>query len=293
MNTHHLELFYFVARYGGIAAAARLMPYGIQQSAISVQISKLEDHLGVKLFNRRPFRLSPAGLRLYEFVSPFFSNLENIEKELQGSAAPQLSVAASAIVLQDYLPTLLDRVRLKFPCFRLNLVEAVQPTAEKLLRSGEIDIAITLIQDKSREGMKCRPLLHLPLILLVPRKHWLKRSAELWKLDKIEETLIALPPTDAICMQFHDGLKNNGAAWRLGIEVNSLNLIETYVEHGYGIGLSVAIPNTKSSRKVRPVMLSGFPPVVIGAVWAGQLSSIAQEFLAELETESRRLETSA
>ena len=38
-NLHHLELFYHVARHGGITAAARSMPYGIQQPAISGQIS--------------------------------------------------------------------------------------------------------------------------------------------------------------------------------------------------------------------------------------------------------------
>ena len=35
MNVHHLELFYHVAKYGGVSAAARHMPYGIQQPAIS------------------------------------------------------------------------------------------------------------------------------------------------------------------------------------------------------------------------------------------------------------------
>lgn len=38
MNVHHLELFHHVARNGGVSAAARAMPYGIQQPAISSQI---------------------------------------------------------------------------------------------------------------------------------------------------------------------------------------------------------------------------------------------------------------
>ena len=37
MNIHHLELFYYVARHGGISEAVRNMPYGIQQPAISGQ----------------------------------------------------------------------------------------------------------------------------------------------------------------------------------------------------------------------------------------------------------------
>ena len=35
MNIHHLELFYYVARYGGITEAVRNIPYGIQQPAVS------------------------------------------------------------------------------------------------------------------------------------------------------------------------------------------------------------------------------------------------------------------
>ena len=61
MNVHHLELFYYVARHGGVSAAARAMPYGIQQPAISAQILQLEDSLGTTLFHRRPFRLTGTG----------------------------------------------------------------------------------------------------------------------------------------------------------------------------------------------------------------------------------------
>ena len=60
-NLHHIELFYYVAKYGGITPAVRKMPYGIQQPAVSGQMLQLEAELGVKLFNRRPFALTPAG----------------------------------------------------------------------------------------------------------------------------------------------------------------------------------------------------------------------------------------
>ena len=78
MNVHHLELFYYVARFGGIAAAVRGMPYGIQQPAVSGQILQLEEVLGVSLFQRRPFALTPAGRDLYAFVEPFFSQLSTV-----------------------------------------------------------------------------------------------------------------------------------------------------------------------------------------------------------------------
>ena len=73
MNIHHLELFYYVARFGGISQAVRNIPYGIQQPAVSSQIIQLEEFLGVTLFQRRPFLLTAQGEELYSFIKPFFS----------------------------------------------------------------------------------------------------------------------------------------------------------------------------------------------------------------------------
>src|SRR6516164_11168270 len=82
MNIHHLELFYYVARHGGITEAVRNIPYGIQQPAVSGQVAQLEEYLGVVLFQRRPFALTPAGQKLYAYIQPFFSNLDQIASEL-------------------------------------------------------------------------------------------------------------------------------------------------------------------------------------------------------------------
>ena len=108
MNVHHLELFYYVARHGGIMPAVRNIPYGIQQPAVSSQIAQLEEFLGVTLFHRRPFALTPEGEKLFEFIRPFFSNLEKVADELQGGQARHIRIGASPIVLREHLPELLQ-----------------------------------------------------------------------------------------------------------------------------------------------------------------------------------------
>jgi DNA-binding transcriptional LysR family regulator len=148
MNIHHLELFYFVAKHGGIAAAVRNIPYGIQQPAVSGQIAKLKKSLGTKLFQRRPFALSPAGLELFEFIKPFFDNIEIVGEKLRQNRSPQLRIAAPSIVLHDYIPELLQKLRTKFPEFRLYLHEAARVEAERLLLAREVDLAITLVEKK-------------------------------------------------------------------------------------------------------------------------------------------------
>jgi DNA-binding transcriptional LysR family regulator len=94
MNIHHLELFYYVARHGGISLGARKMPYGIQQPAVSSQILQLEQGLGVKLFERSPFKLTPAGAELFAFVQPFFGNLEAMTQRLRKQSVPLLRIGA-------------------------------------------------------------------------------------------------------------------------------------------------------------------------------------------------------
>ena len=285
MNIHHLELFYYVAKHGGIAAAVRKMPYGIQQPAVSGQIARLEEALGAKLFNRRPFILLPAGIELFEFVKPFFDDVEKVAGRIRG-ASQQLRIAAPPIVLHDYVPELLQRVRRRFPTFRLQLHEATRADAERLLQAGEVDLAITVIDSKRRAEIHSRPLLELPLILLVNKKHRITMAKQLWSRDTIDETLIGFPRGDTVQIHFQQGLAGLGVEWFPGIEVNSIGLIERYVANGYGIGATIAPPRFKPPPGVRVVRLPGFPPVVIGAAWAGKLSPIAKQFLAEVEIEA-------
>ena len=94
MNIHHLELFYYVARHGGIMEAVRNIPYGIQQPAVSSQIAQLEEDLGVTLFQRRPFSLTPAGKKLFDHIQPFFANLDALESELSGGEARHIRIGA-------------------------------------------------------------------------------------------------------------------------------------------------------------------------------------------------------
>src|SRR5690242_11192745 len=99
MNIHHLELFFYIAKHGGISAAARNMPYGIQQPAISGQITQLEKSLGLSLFHRRPFALTAAGKALFAEIEPFFSRLRELPSHLKGQADQRLRLAAPAQVL--------------------------------------------------------------------------------------------------------------------------------------------------------------------------------------------------
>ena len=92
-----------------------------------------------------------------------------------------------------------------------------------------------------------------------------------------------------MCKHFQQGLLRAGADWFPSIEVSSLELIETYVANGFGIGLSVFAPKATFSPGVRALPLPGFAPVVVGALWRGRPSAWLQAFLAQMQVHAKRL----
>ena len=152
MNVHHLELFYYVAKHGGIMPAVRNIPYGIQQPAVSSQILQLEEFLGVTLFHRRPFALTGEGEKLFRFIQPFFGNLSQVADDLRGGRARLIRIGASSIVLREHLPGLLQRVRKKFPGLRVALREGDPAELGQWLEAGDLDLAVTLIEKKMPAG---------------------------------------------------------------------------------------------------------------------------------------------
>jgi len=289
MNVHHLELFYYVARHGGIMPAVRNIPYGIQQPAVSSQIAQLEEFLGVTLFHRRPFALTPEGEKLYEFIRPFFSNLEKVADELQGGQARRIRIGASTIVLREHLPELFRDVRKKFPGLKLSLREGFPIQFEEWLQRDEIDLAVTLMEKKTAPGIHSLALLELPLVLLVEKNSGIGSAEELWQRDKIDEPLICLPQGETVCRNFQQKLNALGVDWFPGIEVSSLELIETYVANGLGAGVTLALPGKKFPSHVRALPLNGFSPVIVGALWRGRKTPLLETFLKEVKLRARRV----
>jgi DNA-binding transcriptional LysR family regulator len=290
MNIHHLELFYYVAKWGGISEAVRHIPYGIQQPAVSAQILQLEDSLGVTLFQRRPFCLMPAGERLYRFILPFFEGLDSIAGELRG-AAGSIRLGASEVVLRNHMPTVLRRVHAKFPKLKVHLREGAQPQFEKWLQDRELDLAMTMLESKPPPGVSARSILRLPLVLLLPAKCKIQSAEELWKRDKIEYDLLTLPPDEVITKLFMQGLAKRGVDWFPTMELTSLELIQIYVAEGYGIGLGAHVPQGKLRAGVRAIALHDFPAVDYGLLWHGKMSCATAAVAEELEKRAHEVVT--
>jgi len=279
MNIHHLELFYYVVKNEGITSAARNMPYGIQQAAISGQITQLEEFLGAVLFQRRPFSLTPPGVKLYHFIKPFFDQLEPMAGEIRGGVAQSLRIAASEIIMRDFLPDILQMTRQKFPKLKLTMREGYHPQVLKWFEQRDIDVALGLLAGNPPPGIHAATLFYLPLVLLVPTRHKIKTAQELWEQDPIGETLITIPTNQVISSAFQEGLAKHNVDWFSSIEVSTLALAETYVEKGYGLAVTVGIPKMNYQSQVRTLPLNDFPTVPFGVLWQGLQTPVLALFL--------------
>jgi DNA-binding transcriptional LysR family regulator len=290
MNPHQLELFYYVAKSKGVSRAARQMPYGIQQPSVSAQVNALERDLGVTLYERRPFKLTPAGEELFKHVEPFFSKMSEVREKVQGAA--HIRIGASPIVFRDYLTSVLEAVRRQCPDLNMILRALNQPELIEAIEHDELDVVISLIPGKLSPILRAVEIIRLQLVLLAPKNHKIASARDLWANQRITEPLISLNPNELICQLFQQTLARLGLSWVPKIEMDSLDLIEKYVEKGFGIGLSIRVPQKKFSSAVRVIDLPDFPPVRLGALYrsgSNSTSKVCRAFLQEVDKQAARL----
>ncbi|RYD81623.1 MAG: LysR family transcriptional regulator [Verrucomicrobiaceae bacterium] len=283
MNIHHLELFYYVAKHGGVSAAARHIPYGIQQPAISAQVIQLEDDLGTTLFQRRPFKLTAAGEELLRFIEPFFGGLDAIGKKLRGGAEVRVRIGAPAQIQRDYLPRLLKAARAKHPELTFTFFSGGLEQIEAQLLAQEIDIGLAPLHGKRPEGIKQQEMVRLPLQLLVHESSNWSSAEDLWGLDRIQEPLVTLASHEPMCRLFMEELGRRKVEWFPSLELSSLELVARYVAEEFGIGLMVCPPEAPMPPNTRLLQLPGFPEVPFGALWSGRITPAQQALLEEAQ----------
>lgn len=267
------------------------MPYGIQQPAISGQISLLEHELGVRLFQRRPFKLTPAGRELHAFLAPFFSGLPDVMSRIAGDAAKRLRLSAPATLLREHLPAVLAAVRKRQPDLELSLVDGDPAKSLELLENEEIDLAVTALEGRPPAGVRSEVLITMPLVLLLPPGARVPREG----ISALAGTqpLIRPPADTTVSRLFAKGLAKAGLSWPASIEVDSLEVIHAYVARGFGIGLSVKSPGMKVAKGVRTIGLETFPKLDIAGLWRGRLGPLASLVMEGLRERAKGRATDA
>ncbi len=139
------RIFYYVAKYGNISQAAKVLLNN--QPNLTRTIKNLEGELGCTLFARtsRGMKLTPEGQRLYDHIRIAVEHIEAGEAEITESRTLQngtIFVAASEVALRCLLLPILKKYRLLHPGIHIRISNYSTPQAIAALKDGTADIAV-------------------------------------------------------------------------------------------------------------------------------------------------------
>ncbi|RVA22312.1 LysR family transcriptional regulator, partial [Mesorhizobium sp. M7D.F.Ca.US.004.03.1.1] len=145
MNFKQIETFYWAARLGSFAAAAKRL--NATQSAISMRIQEIEARLGVELFDRsqRVAQLTAQGtllLPLAEEVVLSTERLVSAASHNRGKTIEYIRLGVAETVAITWLPAMLRALRRDHPFVRIELEVALSHVIEEKLYSGALDMAL-------------------------------------------------------------------------------------------------------------------------------------------------------
>ena len=141
----YYRIFYYVAKYGNITQAAKILLNN--QPNLTRAVKTLESELGCPLFirNNRGMKLTPEGERLFEHIRIAFENIEAGEAEIIESRNLEkgtVFVAASEVALHCVLLPVLKQYRTLYPGIRLKISNHSTPQAVDAIKNGIADIAV-------------------------------------------------------------------------------------------------------------------------------------------------------
>ncbi len=188
---------------GSIAAAAQALGY--TASAVSQSIAAMERYLDLQLLERtsRGVTLTPAGTRLVEHADVILAHLDAAEREARAlrshDAEISLTLATFASAVDIVVRAAGELARSR-PNTELRILEADPAYSLPELRSGNVDVALTYVNDglptKPPAWMEEIPLLIEPVLAIVPEHHPLASRDAISLVDLARERFIAEPAAD-------------------------------------------------------------------------------------------------
>jgi LysR family hydrogen peroxide-inducible transcriptional activator len=261
------ELRYVVAvareRHFGRAAEA----CHVSQPTLSVAIRKLEEELGVQLFERRASQvaLTDMGQRIVaqaKRVLDEASAVREIARQGRDPLSTPLRVGTIYTIGPYLLPGLIHQLQRKAPQMQLLLSENFTLKLLEQVRNGQIDVAI-LALPLPPSGLCVQPVYDEPFVVAVPRKHaWTRRKA-VASADLQNETMLLLGSGHCfrdqvldVCPELSRDSELSDGMQRT-FEGSSLETIRQMVATGIGI---TVMPRTAMPARVSRQSLVAYLP---------------------------------
>ena len=148
-----LRAFVAVADAGGVTRAAGLL--NLTQSAVSMQIKRLEDFLGANLFQRaaRRISLSHEGEQLMSFARRMLAlNDEAMARLSAACCEGEIRLGVPHDIVYPAIPGILKRLAAQFPRLRVNLTSSFTLLLKEGFARGEFDVILTTEDRPGPEG---------------------------------------------------------------------------------------------------------------------------------------------
>ncbi|MBG9944043.1 LysR family transcriptional regulator [Brevibacillus formosus] len=205
MELLQLQYFLTVARMEHVTEAARSLH--VTQSSLSKTIQRLEEDLGVPLFDRtgRKLRLNEYGSKFLCRVERALFELEQGKLELRDLSNPEHGTLELAVTTASTLPNILREFRKKRPDIQFHVQMLTTQEMVTLLHRGEVDFCLSSppIQD---DDIECQIVFIDPILVAVPKGHRLADRSIVSLTELRDESFVGVKKgygtrdfVDAIC----------------------------------------------------------------------------------------------
>ena len=187
-----LRYFLEVARTGSVNQAAQRLH--VAASAVSRQLGKLEDGLGVPLFERRArgMALTEAGTRLQAHATAQDAQAMALVEQLQGLAARQalrVRVACTEGFAASFMPLVMAAFRQAHPQVQLQLLVDVPQEVSALVQRAEVDLALKY-SVAPEKGLQVLHSAIAPIYAIMAAQHPLARQRSVSVADVVRYPLL-------------------------------------------------------------------------------------------------------
>lgn len=218
-------------------AAAQLH---LSQSALSTQVQRIEEALGVRLFDRttRTVRLTAAGdvfMQQAATLQVAFRDAIAAVSGVTSAEQGQVSVAALPSLAARLLPRVLMAYRQAHPHVALKVRDTLSGPAFDLVRAGEVDFALTAA-DPQHADLHYVPLMSDSFLLLIPESHPLaKTRGPLRWADTATAAHVSMVQPSSVRQYTEWAFLQNRIRFTPAFEAEHLTTIVAMVECGFGV----------------------------------------------------------
>jgi DNA-binding transcriptional LysR family regulator len=266
LDPRRLELLRAVARHGSFSRAAEALY--LTQPAVSRQIAKLEQEVGVRLLERsaRGLRLTEAGHVAVERAEAIAGQLAAAEAEIEaiaGVGAGRLRVTAFPTVASTLVLDAIKEFRRRHPDVELAFVESGTNAGLRRLRAGAVDLALAF-RERGRppprewDDLDAELLLVDPLYVALAARHPLADRTAIRLRELAGDPWIQAVQAGTTGITYQACLAA-GFEPRIAARSDHAPITQGLVALGIGVALisSLSIPQARRDIVIRPLTPSG------------------------------------